>query len=477
MTEQKFQKNDRIRLTITDMGISGEGIGRFAQQEKADPESPVFFVKNAVIGDEVLAVVTRMKKGYGYAKVLEILQPSPRRVRPLCPLAERCGGCQIMQLSYEAQLHFKEEKVRGDLERIGGLSEIRMEPILGMDQDPPAHFRNKMQFPVGWDKEGHVVTGFYAGRTHHIIAAPDCPVSPQVNGVILETIRQFLEKHRVSTYREESGEGLIRHVLIRNGFGSGQIMVCLVINGDDLTGSRLEEGLVQQLTALPLPAPWKIASVCLNINKENTNVILGDEVRCLYGKPYIEELITSAQEGMKPLQFQIAPRSFFQTNPVQTEKLYDTVLEYAGLTGTETVWDLYCGTGTISLFLAQKAGKVYGVEIIPEAIEDARANAQRNGIRNAGFFCGRSEDIFSSAETADVVVLDPPRKGCAPELLEAILQAGPKKIVYVSCDPATLARDVKILCGGGYQMERLRPVDMFPHTVHVETVVLLSKKK
>ena len=279
MTMQKLQKNDRIRLTITDMGISGEGIGRITQQENPDPESPVFFVKNAVIGDEVLAVVTRMKKGYGYAKVLEILQPSPRRVKPLCPLAERCGGCQIMQLSYEAQLHFKEEKVRSDLERIGGQSHVRMEPILGMDQDPPAHFRNKMQFPVGWDKEGHVVTGFYAGRTHHLIAAPDCPVSPQVNRIILETIRKFLEKHRISTYHEESGEGLIRHVLIRNGFGSGQIMVCLVINGDDLMGKGTENELVQLLSTMSLPAPWKIASVCLNINKENTNVILGNEVR------------------------------------------------------------------------------------------------------------------------------------------------------------------------------------------------------
>ena len=562
----QFQKNDRIRLTITDMGIGGEGIGRIrfsdespvnrnlektdisekvhigvsdsresacgkhaaevsqnAGPNQAEPDGPVFFVKNAVIGDEVLAVITRMKKGYGYAKVLEILNPSPYRVRPVCPLAERCGGCQIMQLSYDAQLRFKEDKVRSDLERIGGQHCEAFYPIIGMEQAQPVHYRNKMQFPVGWDKEGHVVTGFYAGRTHYIVSAPDCPISPQVNGILLETVREFLEKHRISTYHEETGTGLVRHVLIRNGFGSGQIMICLVINGDRLEqenrmfspvngisarmggteaepATDLESEFVTALTTQTLPEPWRIASICLNSNKEQTNVILGETVRCIYGPPFLEDTIVSRQDDMRPLTFRIDPKSFFQTNPEQTVRLYDTVLEMAGLTGTETVWDLYCGIGTISLFLAQKAKKVFGVEIVPEAIENARENAKRNGIVNAEFFCGKSEKVFpdnvcpdskqqmnrnQEAESdnpglrpkpADIVVLDPPRKGCDPELLEAILKVSPGRIVYVSCDPATLARDVKILCEAGYRLEKVQPVDMFPHTVHVETCCLLGRK-
>ena len=528
-----WKKNDRIRLTITDMGVNGEGIGK---------NGMTFFVKNAVIGDEVLAVVTAVKKGYGYAKVLEILKASPDRVRPACPLAERCGGCQVMQLSYEAQLRFKENKVLNDLERIGGQTGLRaegaggkstdedktggkFEPIIGMDEEPtndipgepeagtrlfqPLHFRNKMQFPVGWDREGHIVTGFYAGRTHYIIAAADCPVSPEVNRTILEGVRTFLKEHRISAYKEETGEGLIRHVLIRNGFHTGQIMVCLVINGDRLEEEKgsfrkntakspdLEKELADHLTGIPLPKPWVIRSICLNINKEKTNVILGRDVRCLYGEPYIEEQITGIRDGMDPLTFRIGPLSFFQTNTVQTARLYETALSFAGLTGKETVWDLYCGTGTISLYLARKAAFVHGVEIVPEAIRDARENAQRNHISNVRFYCGRSEELFplyagQQQEKPDVVVLDPPRKGCDPALLEAIRRTGPEKIVYVSCDPATLARDVKILCAPAteqdcqdsseagqescYELKKVRPVDMFPHTMHVETVCCLSRQ-
>lgn len=532
-----LKKNDRIKLLITDMGVNGEGIGKYEP-----PSGMTFFVKNAVIGDEVLAVVTGVKKGYGYAKVLEILMPSPDRVKPACPLAERCGGCQIMQLSYEAQLKFKEHKVRSDLERIGGQTDMEFEPIIGMEtgrtgsseagpgrnMDPgmgqPLHFRNKMQFPVGWDREGHVVTGFYAGRTHYIIAAADCPVSPDVNARVLEAVRTFLEQHRISAYNEETGQGLMRHVLIRNGFSTGQIMVCLVINGDRLeedpaeeiigkwirpsqqrtgrserleqkqtTGraTNLEQELADRLTVLELQKPWAVTSICLNINKENTNVILGKEVRCISGQPYIEDRIASRHDGLEPLTFRISPLSFFQTNAAQTVKLYDTALEYAGLTGVETVWDLYCGAGTISLFLARRAAYVHGVEIIPEAIRDAQENASRNGISNVQFYCGKSEEIFpamagkpeAAAKGApDIVVLDPPRKGCDPALLAAIRQTGPERIVYVSCDPATLARDVKILCAPAdtdysYELKNVRPVDMFPHTTHIETCALLTKKR
>ncbi|MBQ9030023.1 MAG: 23S rRNA (uracil(1939)-C(5))-methyltransferase RlmD [Parasporobacterium sp.] len=529
-----LKKNDRIRLKITDMGVGGEGIGKYYESSDGsacgsaaagaaarEGSGMTFFVKNAVIGDEVLAVITGLKKGYGYAKVLEILQASRDRTEPACPIAQRCGGCQIMQLSYDAQLRFKEQKVRSDLERIGGQVLKDFRPIIGAEDPVPLHFRNKMQFPVGWDREGHVVTGFYAGRTHYIVAASECPVSPEVNTQILETVRQFLEKNRISAYQEETGKGLIRHILIRNGCETGQIMVCLVINGRELqtddrgrrpdgsAAAALEEQLVCALTSLELPVPWKIAGICLNSNMEQTNVILGPEVRCLYGNPYIEERITSRITGMKPLTFRIGPLSFFQTNTKQTARLYDTALEFAGLTGTETVWDLYCGTGTISLFLAQKAGFVHGVEIVPEAIRDARDNAERNQITNVEFLCGKSEEIFpgavrspdriaeSIAATAeadagkelqraqaqrskipDVVVLDPPRKGCDPALLNAILDVKPSRIVYVSCDPATLARDIKILCSGEnacYELKQVQPVDMFPHTVHVETCCLLER--
>ena len=484
-TEGQYQKNERIRLIISDMGNSGEGIGRIP----ADLDSPVFFVKNAVIGDEVLAVITKMKKGYGYAKVLEILDPSPHRVKPACPLAERCGGCQIMQLSYDEQLRFKEEKVRNDLERIGGQRCECFYPIIGMEQEQPLHFRNKMQFPVKWDREGHVVTGFYAGRTHFIISAADCPVASESMLSVVAAVRQFLEDHRISTYQEETGQGLVRHILIRNGFYTGQIMLCLVINGDHLTTEEFADGrgeqqrtdythiekqFVEYLTGISLPAPWQIQSICLNTNTENTNVILGHQTRCLYGTPFIEDQIKSSHEEFHPLQFRISPHSFFQTNPVQTGKLYDIALEFAELTGRETVWDLYCGIGTISLFLAQKAGKVYGVEIVPEAIEDAKDNAARNCIHNVEFILGRSEEVLRPEDPVDVVVLDPPRKGCAPELLETISRAAVPRIVYVSCDPATLARDVKKLCDYGYKLEKVQPVDMFPHTVHVEIVVKLA---
>ena len=537
-----IKKNDIVKLVITDMSVDGEGIGKIGEMEvngtkKCRPA--VFFVKNAVIGDEVLARVTKLKKDYGYAKLWEILKPSQDRVEPICPVALRCGGCQIMHLSYESQLRFKEEKVRNALERIGGQRCKEFGHIIGMqpispsadshgissaelkwtseegqiddntaakssrpaghdygadmfifENSQPARFRNKVQFPVGWDKEGHVVTGFYAGRTHYIVSASDCVATPYVNSLILEEIRQFIQQHRISTYNEETGTGLIRHILIRNGFATGQILICLVINADDFDE---EDELVRIITGINFPDPWQIVSICLNTNKEKTNVILGNSTRCIYGNPYLEDVIVSKRTGLRPLKFRINPMSFFQTNPRQTSRLYDIALEYAGLTGKENVWDLYCGIGTISLFLAQKAGKVTGVEVIPEAIEDARANAARNCISNAEFICGKAEEVFpalaaednvgksktdkaAASQAANVVVLDPPRKGCAKELLDAVCMMMPERIVYVSCDPATLARDVKVLCEQGYELRKVQAVDMFPHTCHVETIVSLSKK-
>lgn len=456
-----MQKNDEMILKIEDMGVDGAGIG------KAD--GMTFFVKDAVIGDVVRAKVMKLKKTYGYARLMELLEASPDRVEPKCPYYRQCGGCQIQALSYEKQLEFKERKVRNNLERIGGFSEIPMEPIVGMEE--PYHYRNKAQFPVGTDKDGHIVTGFYAGRTHTIIPNRDCALGLPVNREILDLVIDFMEKYHVSAYDEKTGKGLVRHVLIRCGFTSKEKMVCLIINGKSLPHS---EKLVEALRKID-----GMTSISINCNTERTNVILGRKTVVLWGQEYITDQIGE-------ISYEISPVSFYQVNPVQTEKLYGLALEYADLHGEETVWDLYCGIGTISLFLAQKAKQVYGVEIIPQAIENAKRNAVKNGIENAEFFVGKSEEVlpeFYEKEAAagrkahaDVIVVDPPRKGCDEKLLETIVKMAPDRVVYVSCDSATLARDLKILCENGYELKRARAVDQFCHTVHTESVCLMERK-
>ena len=457
-----MQKNDELILKIEDMGVDGAGIGK--------SDGMTFFVKDAVIGDVVRAKIIKLKKTYGYARLMELLEASADRVEPNCPYYRQCGGCQIQALSYEKQLEFKENKVRNNLERIGGFTKIPMEPIVGMDE--PYHYRNKAQFPVGTDKEGHIVTGFYAGRTHTIIPNRDCALGLPVNREILDIVIDFMEKYHISTYDEKTGKGLVRHVLIRCGFSSQEKMVCLIINGKSLPhGEKLVEAL-RKIDGM--------TSISLNCNTERTNVILGHKTIVLWGQEYITDQIGD-------ISYEISPVSFYQVNPVQTEKLYGLALEYADLHGEETVWDLYCGIGTISLFLAQKAKQVYGVEIIPQAIENAKRNAVKNGIENAEFFVGKSEEVlpeFYEKEAAagrkahaDVIVVDPPRKGCDEKLLDTIVKMAPDRVVYVSCDSATLARDLKILCEQGYELKRVRAVDQFCHTVHTETVVLLSHKK
>lgn len=452
----EFKKNTVVTVDITDMGQDGEGIGKV--------EGYTLFVKDAVIGDRVQVKVMKAKKSYGYARLLEILIPSPDRVDPRCPCARQCGGCQIQALSYASQLKFKEEKVRSCLERIGGFERIPLQPIIGMES--PYRYRNKAQFPIGRGKDGRPVAGFYAGRTHTIIPQEDCVLGIRENQSILEVILGFMEEYSIPAYREEDGTGLVRHVLIRSGFATRELMVCLVINGETLPKAQV---LVERLKDIA-----GIASISLNINTARTNVILGDRVEVLWGKPYIEDVL----DGVR---YQISPLSFYQVNPIQTRELYRKALQYAGLHGTETVWDLYCGIGTISLFLAGQAGYVYGVEIVPPAIEDARKNAQLNGIENAEFFVGKAEEVLprkyqEEQISADVIVVDPPRKGCDSAVLETMLQIRPKRIVYISCDPATLARDLKILCQGRYKLQKVQPVDMFPHTTHVETVCLLLRK-
>ena len=451
----EFKKNNTVILRIEDMSQDGLGIGK--------AEGYALFVKDTVIGDLAKVKILKTKKNYGFARLEELLEASDKRTEPKCPLARPCGGCQLQMMKYEEQLRWKEQKVRSDLQRLGGFQEIPMEPIQGMEN--PFRYRNKAQFPIGYDREGKLVAGFYAGRTHTIIPADDCLLGSESNRRILGRILDWMGRYGIAAYREDTGKGLVRHALIRSGFATGEIMVCLVINGKQFhRGKELTESLTQ------IPG---MTSITFSSNTRRDNVILGDSYEVLWGQDYITDSIGE-------IRYQISPLSFYQVNPVQTRRLYRQALEYAGLTGKETVYDLYCGIGTISLFLAQRAGKVFGVEIVPQAVEDARANARLNGITNAEFFAGRAEEIVprqyrEQGIRADVVVVDPPRKGCGEELLETMTAMAPEKIVYVSCDPATLARDLKYLCARGYELKKVRAFDQFPQTVHVETVVLLSK--
>ena len=461
-----MNKNDIVTVEITDIGVSGEGIGHV--------DGYTLFIKDAVIGDVVEAKVMKAKKNYGYARLMKVITPSEYRVEPKCAFARRCGGCQIQEMSYDRQLVFKDQKIRGNLERIGGFTKDQidtvMQPVVGMEH--PFGYRNKAQFPFGTDKEGNPITGFYAGRTHDIIANTDCALGVEQNKEILEIILQYMRENKIKSYDEKTGKGLIRHALIRYGFKTKEIMVCLVVNGKKLPKA---ERLIEKLIQIE-----GMTSITISPNTRRDNVIMGDSYEILWGQGYITDYIGN-------VKYQISPLSFYQVNPVQTEKLYGLALEYADLKGDETVWDLYCGIGTISLFLAQKAKQVYGVEIVPQAIDDAKENAKINAIDNAEFFVGKAEEVLPeyyaeyerehNGETAhaDVIVVDPPRKGCDETLLETIVKMQPEKVVYVSCDSATLARDLKYLCANGYEIKMCRGVDQFPQSVHVETVCLLSK--
>ncbi|MCD7717405.1 MAG: 23S rRNA (uracil(1939)-C(5))-methyltransferase RlmD [Lachnospiraceae bacterium] len=523
-----MKKDDIITVRIEDFSSEGLGVGYIenapdlsladAAPETITKSGPVLFVKDTVIGDVAEVKVMKMKKTYGYARLLRIITPSPDRITAPCPVARPCGGCQIQEMKYEAQLRFKEQKVRANLQRIGGFADPPMEPIIGMSS--PFRYRNKAQYPISRDKNGKLVAGFYAGRTHTVIDCRDCLLGAKVNKTILDIVLNYMETYGIEPYDETTGKGLVRHVMIRVGkealgetelaallekmneksdrvpaaepehgeadsaflieteqrkadaaFDSnaacGQIMVCIVINGASLPKS---DCLVQALRAIP-----GMTSITLNINRERTNVIMGRQLKLLWGKEYIEDTIGN-------IRFRISPLSFYQVNPRQTEKLYAKALEYAELTGQETVWDLYCGIGTISLFLAQNARGVYGVEIVPDAIRDARQNAELNGITNAEFFVGKAEEVLPEKYEkkgihADVIVVDPPRKGCEQSVLDTMLKIAPQRIVYVSCDSATLARDLKYLCAGGYELKKVCPTEMFANSVHVETVCLLGNHR
>ncbi len=466
-----MNKNDMATLEIVDLGTDGNGIGKV--------DGFTLFIKDTVPGDIVEAKVIKIKKNYGYARVERVIKPSSFREQPKCEYAKSCGGCQLQQMSYNKQLEFKHNKVRNNLIRIGGIDsdylDSIMEPIVGAEN--PFFYRNKAQFPFGTDKDGNPICGFYAGRTHSIIANTNCSLGADENKMILEQILDYMKSEGVAAYDEETGKGLIRHVLIRKGYHTGELMVCLVINGDKLPSANK---LISALTV-----DKNVVSISISINKKNTNVIMGDNYKTIYGKDTIEDTLLG-------LTFSISPLSFYQVNPVQVEKLYTIALDYADLQGDEEVWDICCGIGTITLCAAKRMKDkqlekgistdkcfVHGLEIVPQAIDDARKNADVNGITNVDFVCAAAEEYLPANKdkiNADVIILDPPRKGMEEEALRIVVGASPEKIVYVSCDSATLARDIKYLESNGYKLIKARACDMFPQTIHCESVALLVKQ-
>ena len=495
-----IEQGKQYEITIEDMSHEGQGIGRI--------EGLAVFVDGAVVGDVVKTELTKIKKNYAFGRLTEILEPSPDRVTPSCKYFGNCGGCSLQSMSYEAQLKLKQKLVKDKLTRIGGLENPLVHDTIGMEL--PENYRNKAQFPVGMNQSGkqagklpvalsgkhsknhsgkhagyhsgkqtggEVAVGFYQAKSHRIINCETCMIQSAPAEKIAQALREYMKTDNITAYDENTGKGLIRHLIVKTAFGTGEVMAILVINGKGLpNGEKLVHMMDDAVYELP-PDPktgveYSLESVILNINKKKTSEIMGEDCVTLAGKPTILE-----EAG--GLSFEISPMSFYQINPVQMVNLYDKALEYAALTGEETVLDLYCGVGTIGLYCASKAKKVIGIESVKSAVLDANRNAVINGIVNAEFLCGKAEEelpkLLKEGVKADVVILDPPRAGCDPALLEAVAKVSPDRIVYVSCDPATLARDVKLLGEMGYAFQEAQPVDMFPHGGHVECVVLMSR--
>ena len=480
-----MQKGDELSVSIVDIGDDGVGIGKHDGQ--------VLFIKDALIGDTVRAKVMKVKPKHVFAKLEKVLMPSPFRIQPPCRFHRSCGACQLQALKYEKQLEYKQNKVYNNLKRIGGFSdealEAVLEPIIGMDK--PFGYRNKAAYPVGHDKEGRPIAGFYAGRTHDIIAVNDCLLTDERNKAVLAAVLAYMKENAISAYDEISGTGHIRHILVRTGHYSGELMLCLVVNADAPPPNHVAakadapsvnhvilsatQNLIPALSTIP-----GMASISINYNPGRTNVIMGRDTECIWGKEAITDSLhvldvkANFQKSGRRFSFHISPKSFYQVNARQAEKLYSLMLDWLNLSGNETVWDLYAGIGTISIYMAPYAGMVYAVESVPEAVRDARLNAAENGVDNIQFMEGRVEDIFAKkCQGADIVVVNPPRKGLSSICMEAIIQAKPERIIYLSCDSATLARDLRILRESGFHLTRARPVDQFGHSVHVETLCLL----
>lgn len=448
-------KNEEYIVNIVGEGYEGEGVARI--------ENFPVFIHGALMNEEVKIKIVKVNKNFAFGKILEIINPSEKRIEPFCVAYKTCGGCNIQHYDYEAQLEFKTNRVKDCMRKIGKLSNVKVYTCLGMDE--PFRYRNKVMLPVGGTADNPLI-GFYSSRSHNITDIDTCHIQHLEGDKTIEIVKKWIKENNIEPYNESNHSGIIRHIMIRKGFKTKEVMVVVVTKERKLPAKeQLIEALREGIDGL--------VSIIQNINSQKTNVVLGLENITLWGKDTIEDYIGE-------FRFKISPLSFFQVNPHQTEVLYNKSLEYAGLTGHETVFDAYCGTGTISLFLSEKAKKVYGVEIIPAAIENAKENAKENNIDNAEFFVGKCEEVIpqliEKGAKADVVVVDPPRKGCEKSLLEALVKMSPQRIVYVSCDPTTLARDLAILDEMGYETKEVQPVDMFPHTAHVENVCKLVKK-
>ena len=463
-----MEKNQLVSVRIADIGQDGEGIGHVCG---GPDDGFTVFVKDTVPGDLADVRIVKLKKNYAFGRLMRVTEPSADRVPEACPEARRCGGCQLQAMSHEAQLRMKTKKIINDLERIGHFADAASMMSDIMAPEHAFRYRNKAMYPVAEDKNGEPVAGFYAGRTHQVIACADCLLEPEGNADILRIILGWMKKHHIPAYDETTGKGLIRHILIRRGFATGEILVCLVINGNGIPAAKDLISALEKIDGM--------TGITYCVQTKPTNTIMSDKIGTIWGRPYITDILRSERYGISA-RYRISPNSFYQVNHEMAEKLYEKVLEDAALTGSETVMDLYCGAGTISLFLASKAKRVIGVEVVPQAVRDARTNAELNGTANAFFYEGKAEEVVPKLYEeeqvhADVVVVDPPRKGCDAALLRTILQMRPGRLVYVSCDPATMARDLRILADGGFRIVNVQPCEQFSQTVHVESIAALER--
>ena len=449
----EIKKNAYFNIDIIDIGINGEGIGKI--------DNFTIFVDGALPNETVNIKIIKVKKNYGYGKLIKIIKSSPYRINPICENFGKCGGCNLLHLSYDEQLNIKSKFIQTNLKKIAKIENIKVPKAISMDN--PFNYRNKASFPINFTDKVNI--GFYRPRSHNIINIDNCLIQNPINNIIIQKIKDFIKESNISIYNENTGKGDLRHIVTRIANKTNELLICVVINNNKFLYGDL---LIKNFKDIP-----NIDSIVINYNTKNNNVILGDKVETILGKGYIVDYI-------KDLKFNISPLSFYQVNPIQTEVLYETALNFCNLTGNEIVFDAYCGIGTISLFLAKKCKKVYGIEIVPDAIKNAISNAELNNINNAEFFIGRSEDIipkliFENNICPDVIVVDPPRKGCDKVLLDSIIKTSIKKLVYISCDNSTLSRDIAYLSKFGFKLDKIQPVDMFCMTTHIECVALITR--